>query len=85
MVYGSVATEEHKVSIETPEEDKEPRDSAEDAEEAARLHIKIKELIDEKQFTEERLAKALTYYEVGSIDELCWEGAHNFIQQLLKL
>jgi hypothetical protein len=49
------------------------------------LHLKIKELITEKQFTEERLVKALAYYEVGSIEELGWEGAHHFTQQLLKL
>jgi hypothetical protein len=85
VVYGSVATEEHKVAIETPQEDEEHRDEAEDSEEAARLHIKIKELITEKQFTDERLAKALAYYEVGSIEELGWEGAHHFTQQLLKL
>ncbi len=84
-VYGSVAVEEHKVSIETPIEDKEPSEEINDSQEAARLHLEIKRLIDEKSFTEERLVKALVYYEVGSIEQLCWEGAHHFIQQLLKL
>lgn len=54
-------------------------------EEADKLHIEIKRLITEKQFTEERLKKALDYYEVDSIDALDWEGAHHFIQQLMKL
>lgn len=85
MVYGSVATEEHKVSIETAPEDEEHSPEAEDIEEAARLHLEIKRLITEKSFTEERLEKALAYYEVTSIEELGWEGAHHFIQQLLKL
>ena len=85
LVYGSVAVDEHKVAIETPEEDKEHRDEAEDIGETTALHLKIKELITEKQFTEERLAKALAYYEVGSIEELGWEGAHHFTIQLMKL
>jgi hypothetical protein len=85
LVYGSVVTDEHKVAIETPSEDEEPREAVEDSEEAARLHIEIKRLIEEKQFTVERLAKALAFYEVASIEELQWEGAHHFIQQLLKL
>ncbi len=85
LVYGSAPVDEHKVSIETPEENEEPGQEVDDSEEAARLHLKIKELLTEKQFTDERICKALAYYEVDSIEELQWEGAHHFIQQLLKL
>jgi hypothetical protein len=51
----------------------------------AEIHIKIKELIAEKGFTEERLAKALTYYEAESIDSLELEACEHFILQLEKL
>lgn len=60
-------------------------DLGETREEARKLHLEIKQLIAEKQFTEERMNKALAYYEVDSIDSLNWEGAHHFINQLLKL
>ena len=60
--------------------------SEEDAQEDdPEIYAEIERLIGEKQFTEERLAKALTYYEVDSIEELNSESAHHFIQQLLKL
>lgn len=85
LAYGSVAVDEHKISIETPEEDEEHRDEAEDIGEKAALHLKIKELITEKKFTEERLAKALSYYEAQSIEELSLESAHHFTIQLMKL
>lgn len=49
------------------------------------MHIEIKRLITEKQFTEERLKKALEYYEVDSIEELSFEGVQHFINQLIKL
>lgn len=57
----------------------------EDKEEATTLHLEIKRLLEEKEFTEERLTKALVYYEVDSIEQLSAEVAHHFIQQLLKL
>lgn len=85
VVYGSVAVEEYKVNLETPGEDEEHRDEAEVALETPDLHLEIKRLITEKEFTDERLAKALAYYEVGSIDELQPDVANHFIQQLLKL
>ena len=85
MVYGSVVIDEHKVSIETPTSDEEPGQEVEDGQEAAKLHLEIKRLIDEKQFTLERVEKALAYYEVERIEELHLEGAQDFIEQLLKL
>ena len=74
----STAGEEIAESQDEPEMDKT-------GEEAAKLHIEIKRLLAEKNFTDERLGKALAYYEVDQIEELGWEGAHHFIQQLLKL
>ncbi len=65
--------------------DNESEDLGETGREEAVLHAEIRRLLEEKQFTEERLTKALTYYEVDSIDSLNWEGAHHFIQQLMKL
>ncbi len=54
-------------------------------EEKDNLHIEIKRLIAEKQFTEERLTKALHFYEADSIESLDWESSDHFIQQLLRL
>jgi hypothetical protein len=53
-------------------------------EEATELHSKIKQLIDETGFTEDRLKKALKFYQVESIDEMDWEAAHHFALQLTK-
>jgi hypothetical protein len=72
-------------SGEEVEDDKESRSVDEDREEAAKLHLEIKRLLSEKNFTDERVGKALAYYEVEAIEDLNWEGAHHFIQQLLKL
>ena len=84
-INGLCAPSMHQTADEEVNQDEEIREEAEAPIQTADLHIKIKELIVEKQFTEERLAKALAYYEVASIEELGWEGAHHFTQQLLKL
>jgi hypothetical protein len=76
------------VHIEVEQEDTNIEQSEEmDAirEETPDLHLEIKRLIEEKGFTDERLAKALAYYEVISIEELQEESAHHFILQLMKL
>jgi hypothetical protein len=44
----------------------------------------IKKLIKEKQFSEDRLTKALNYYEADSIEELPYDLADHFISQLNK-
>lgn len=54
-------------------------------EEASKLHIEIKRLLAEKDFTDERVGKALAYYEVEAIEDLDFEGARHFINQLMKL
>jgi hypothetical protein len=85
LVYGSVVTDEHKVSIETPSEDEEHRDEAEAPVQAADLHLEIKRLLAEKNFTDERVEKALAYYEVDHIEELQYAGAEDFIVKLRNL
>ena len=54
-------------------------------EETVEIHSEIKRLIAEKHFTEERLIKALEYYEVDSIDSLDPQSGIHFINQLAKL
>lgn len=76
------------VHIETEQKDtqcKEHEPVDETGEEKVEIHTEIKRLIEEKGFTEERLAKALDYYEVDSIDSLSPEAGINFINQLVKL
>lgn len=53
-------------------------------EEAARLHIEIKRLIEETGFTEERLKKALLWYDASSIEDLDLESSQHFMAQLRK-
>lgn len=62
----------------------EPSKVEQVGEDAHKLHIEIKRLIDETGFTEERLKKALKFYKVESIDELDWEAAHHFVLKLTK-
>ena len=57
----------------------------ENREEEIDMYSEIKRLIDEKCFTQERLIKALNYYESESIDLLPEEAAKHFLQQLIKL
>ena len=84
-VYGSVAVAEHKVTIEEVGESEESEQKDEAPEEAPDPYIEIKRLIAEKGFTEERLDKALKYYEVTKIEDLPPEGVEDFIAQLKKL
>jgi len=65
-----------------PEPAPEPEPELEDAKE---YHDRIKILIDEKQFVPERLAKALAFYEVESIDELSVDLSKHFINELNKI
>ena len=57
----------------------------ESGEKAAQLHIEIKRLLTERNITEDRLAKALIFYEVDSIEAFPTELAEHFIAQLMKL
>lgn len=62
----------------------EPKDMGETGGEEALLHSEIKRLIEEKGFSDERLTKALAYYEADSIETLPPDLAEHFIAQLLK-
>lgn len=54
-------------------------------EETTKIHFEIRQLIHEKGFTEERLAKALKFYEVDHIEAMEWEAAHHFACKLKEL
>lgn len=49
------------------------------------LRIEIKRLIEEKLFTDERLEKALKFYEAATLDELSDSCCEHFINTLNKL
>ena len=85
MVDRSVAIDSDSTPVEASEEGEGEQGETEDTEQATDIYLKIKELICEKQFTSDRLEKALAYYEVSSVDELSHESAHHFTIQLLKL
>ncbi len=82
---GSTPIEEHKGAIEENQPDALLQEETEIVSQEAELHTEIKRLLLEKQFTEDRLTKALSYYEVGSIEELSLEAADNFIEKLVRL
>lgn len=82
---GMVDLEETKSVDDKAETMQRPSDEIRTKEKTAELHIEIKRIIDEKSIAEERLVKALTYYEVNSIDELDIESSQNFLEQLSKL
>jgi hypothetical protein len=71
----------HDEATQNQESDKMDKDGTE----AINLHLEIKRLIEEKSFTEDRLEKALKYYEVASIDALDLQCCEHFINHLLKL
>lgn len=84
-IHGSMANDEDKVPVVETTTREERQEEVKDCVQAPQLHIKIKELIAEKAFTDERLSKALAYYEVTTIEELDTQSAHDFTIQLLKL
>ncbi len=67
------------------QEDQEREGTAESGAHEVEIHTKIKGLIVEKGLTEERLAKALAYYEADCIESLNAESMEHFILQLEKL
>jgi len=78
-------------SVSSPEDtfgsdqDVQRNEVEETGEEKIDLHSEIKRLLAERQFTEEKLAKALKYYEVDTIEALPDDYAQHFINQLNKL
>ena len=73
------APREETSAVEESGQEDEPR------EEKAEVHSEIRRLIEEKHFPQERLDKALKYYEVENIEDLTIETGIDFINQLVKL
>lgn len=84
-VDGTATTESHQMVIEETSSNQESKEETEDSGQSSISHLEIKRLIAEKAFTDDRLAKALAYYEVDSIEELDSQSAQDFTNQLLKL
>jgi hypothetical protein len=81
---GSTTENEDKETRQETAESEEPPQMDEARETPIEPRSHIKQLIIETGFTEERLSKALKYYEVNSIDELSDESAQHFINRLTK-
>lgn len=84
-IDGSAPSPEYKVTLETDIQTSVREEENGASDETVGLHTQIIRLLVEKEFTEDRLEKALAYYEVDSIEQLPEEAATNFIEQLLKL
>ena len=82
---GLVSELENKEDRQEVTQDIQQREVGDIREKTDQLHIEIKRLIDEKQFTQDRLDKALHFYEVESIENLDADSAEHFINQLIKL
>ncbi len=83
---GETQTEKLKSALKARSEEKEPIKPivADVADESISTKEKIKVLLIEKEFTEERINKALNYYDVGSLEELDEATALLFLAQLEK-
>ncbi len=94
----SVSEAHNAVAVETIEEpdktvmvdSREPQDSLseEDIQPViltAKQHSTISRLLDEKGFSDERISKALAYYEVKSLSEMPTDLADHFIEQLERI
>jgi hypothetical protein len=84
ILNGHAVKPENQEAREEAPPSEEPQAVEQTREEATQLHIKIKQLIEETGFTEDRLKKALKYYQVESIDDMDWEAAHHFLLKLTK-
>jgi hypothetical protein len=84
-MYGSITIEEYNRIIEENTTDKARKEENQIEDKAINLHSEIMRLIAEKEFTDDRLNKALAYYEVDTIEELSKEAAENFITKLMKI
>lgn len=82
---GNDLCNENNVAREETKADKISNSTDEVTFQATDLHDQIKKLILAKEFDEERLSKALKYYDVKSIDELPQDLAEHFINKLNKL
>jgi hypothetical protein len=80
-----VEAEIHPLAGEEAAQSEEPESVDLDGKKADHLHSEIERLIAEKGFTEERLDKALKYYESPNIMELSIESMEHLIKKLNKL
>lgn len=85
MDDGHDTTEEDQVASEVPEDNGRSREVAPAGTPEDKLHIEVKGLIDSIGFDQERLDKALKYYEVDSIEALSLESAQDFLDKLLRM
>ncbi len=83
-VFGEDSGDAYQPPVEESEASEEQPTMDATGEEAAKLHIEIKRLIEETGFDEARLKKALKFYQVEKIEDMDWEAAHHFIIKLTK-
>ncbi len=80
----NVPSDGDKLINETAQENEQSEKEIEDGKKTVELHTEIRRLLVEKSFTDERLIKALEYYEADRIDELDEKSALHFIGILAK-
>jgi len=85
VAHGCTATQEDQVDRQVPEEHAGSAEVENAGAPEDNLHLEIKRLIDSLNFDQERLEKALKYYEVDSIEALSLESAQDFIDKLLRM
>ena len=85
-VAETATTHDESISLgETGKQETETHDSVEPIPTLSQSQLKtIKKLIKEKQFPEDRIQKALEYYEADSIEGLPFDLADHFISQLKR-
>lgn len=80
-----VVAAEDSADSEEAELNQPPPEVEQAGEETPEIRAEIGRLILEKGFTEVRLAKALKYYEVDSIEEMTPDALQHFYEKLIKL
>ena len=83
--YGAFKTQEYKLDIKTGEENQEREEENVVIIPEINSSAEIERLFIEKSFNEERIAKALAYYEVDHVNELSESSAAHLIEKLNKL
>lgn len=81
----TISPDEHLLDPPPAEEDKEACAMGDAREPEMGVHDEIRQLISEKDFTEDRLTKALVYYDATSIEELSDSALEDFKKKLLSL
>jgi hypothetical protein len=81
-VVGSDASMEDRGADLSDGKDNEVESQETNREEAVKVHLKLERLLAEKGVTQERIDKALKYYEVESLAQLTEELAQDFINKI---